>query len=224
LVTDQRTEAGALYRRNRYYDPEVGQFTQEDPIGLAGGLNLYGYADGDPVNFSDPFGLCPMCVVGLVVLEEAARGAVVGGVSGALMQVAANKLSGAPIWEGVGEATAVGAGVGAVTAGVGSAIRIGRAVTQARSATGFARGAAASKAEANAAGEVFTGRPSRPIYDARASGRPQVGMRNNATGNQYRSVHTDHGTPTPHANLQNAQGGNLHLEVNSSVRWLPWKW
>jgi uncharacterized protein RhaS with RHS repeats len=36
----------------------VGQFTQEDPIGLAGGLNLYGYANGDPVNFSDPFGLC----------------------------------------------------------------------------------------------------------------------------------------------------------------------
>jgi hypothetical protein len=26
---------------------------------LAGGLNLYGYADGDPVNMSDPFGLCP---------------------------------------------------------------------------------------------------------------------------------------------------------------------
>jgi uncharacterized protein RhaS with RHS repeats len=34
-------------------------FTQEDPIGLAGGLNLYGYANGDPVNFSDPFGLSP---------------------------------------------------------------------------------------------------------------------------------------------------------------------
>ncbi|NIM51763.1 MAG: hypothetical protein GTO22_21360, partial [Gemmatimonadales bacterium] len=49
---------GLMYMRNRYYDPQSGQFTQEDPIGLAGGLNLYGFADGDPVNFSDPFGLC----------------------------------------------------------------------------------------------------------------------------------------------------------------------
>ena len=37
----------------------IRSLTQEDPIGLAGGLNLYGFAAGDPVNFSDPFGLCP---------------------------------------------------------------------------------------------------------------------------------------------------------------------
>jgi hypothetical protein len=32
-----------------------------DPIGIAGGLNVYGFANGDPINFSDPFGLsaCP---------------------------------------------------------------------------------------------------------------------------------------------------------------------
>jgi uncharacterized protein RhaS with RHS repeats len=35
----------------------AGRFTQPDPIGLAGGLNLYGFAGGDPANFADPFGL-----------------------------------------------------------------------------------------------------------------------------------------------------------------------
>jgi murein DD-endopeptidase MepM/ murein hydrolase activator NlpD len=49
-----------MHMRNRYYDPNSGRFTQEDPIGLAGGLNLYGFANGDPINFSDPFGLCPV--------------------------------------------------------------------------------------------------------------------------------------------------------------------
>jgi len=57
-VEDKKDAAGTFYRRNRVYDPATGRFTQEDPIGLAGGLNLYGFAGGDPVNFSDPFGLC----------------------------------------------------------------------------------------------------------------------------------------------------------------------
>jgi len=35
----------------------AGPSTQRDPIGLAGGFNQYGYAGGDPVNYSDPFGL-----------------------------------------------------------------------------------------------------------------------------------------------------------------------
>ncbi len=59
LIEDKRESlVGLTYRRNRYYDQTTGRFTQEDPIGLAGGLNLYGFANGDPVNFSDPFGLC----------------------------------------------------------------------------------------------------------------------------------------------------------------------
>ncbi|MCG8468413.1 MAG: hypothetical protein MJB57_09440, partial [Gemmatimonadetes bacterium] len=44
LSKDKRDATGTHYRRNRYYDPASGQFTQEDPIGLAGGLNLYGFA------------------------------------------------------------------------------------------------------------------------------------------------------------------------------------
>ncbi len=59
LIEGQRDGSGQKYMRNRYYDPAKGTFTQKDPIGLAGGVNLYGYAGGDPVNFSDPFGLKP---------------------------------------------------------------------------------------------------------------------------------------------------------------------
>jgi RHS repeat-associated protein len=58
LLTGQMTATGLEYRRNRYYDPKSGRFTQEDPIGLGGGLNLYGFGGGDPVNYSDPLGLC----------------------------------------------------------------------------------------------------------------------------------------------------------------------
>jgi RHS repeat-associated protein len=59
LLEDQQDKGGTLYRRNRAYDPQSGRFTQEDPIGLAGGLNAYGFGGGDPITYSDPFGLCP---------------------------------------------------------------------------------------------------------------------------------------------------------------------
>ncbi len=57
LIGNKQDGSGQLYMRNRYYDPKSGRFTQEDPIGLAGGVNAYGFAAGDPVNYSDPFGL-----------------------------------------------------------------------------------------------------------------------------------------------------------------------
>jgi RHS repeat-associated protein len=51
------SELAAYYYRNRYYDPSQGRFLSEDPIGLAGGWNLFRYADGNPTNLFDPFGL-----------------------------------------------------------------------------------------------------------------------------------------------------------------------
>ena len=45
------------YMRNRWYDPEAGRFMSEDPIGQAGGVNLYAFGENDPVNASDPSGL-----------------------------------------------------------------------------------------------------------------------------------------------------------------------
>ena len=57
LIGGHRDPGGHMYMSNRYYDPATGQFTQTDPIGVSGGVNVYGYGGGDPVNQHDPFGL-----------------------------------------------------------------------------------------------------------------------------------------------------------------------
>jgi RHS repeat-associated protein len=49
-------ETGLYYNRFRYYDPELGRYLSEDPIGLLGGEALYGYVH-EPLGWWDPFGL-----------------------------------------------------------------------------------------------------------------------------------------------------------------------
>ncbi|PIE47963.1 MAG: Rhs family protein [Gammaproteobacteria bacterium] len=49
-------ETGPHYNRFRYYDPDVGRFVTQDPIGLLGGGNLYFYAP-NPIRWADPYGL-----------------------------------------------------------------------------------------------------------------------------------------------------------------------
>jgi RHS repeat-associated protein len=67
---------GVDYYRARYYNPTTGRFLSEDPIGFAGGLNLYAYARNNPVSNKDPLGLCS-CNGGNSDLET-----VVGGLGG----------------------------------------------------------------------------------------------------------------------------------------------
>lgn len=50
---------GVSFYRNRYYDQATGRFLTEDPIGMAGGINLYAYAGNNPARLTDPFGLEP---------------------------------------------------------------------------------------------------------------------------------------------------------------------
>jgi RHS repeat-associated protein len=50
-------ECGHYYFGYRYYDPRLGRWKSRDPLGEAGGSNLYAYCGNDPVNRMDPVGL-----------------------------------------------------------------------------------------------------------------------------------------------------------------------
>jgi len=51
-------EPSGSYYRARYYDPNVGKFLSEDPLGFGGsGPNLYAYAHNSPVDLFDPMGM-----------------------------------------------------------------------------------------------------------------------------------------------------------------------
>lgn len=54
-------ETGKHYNYFRDYDPAMGRYIESDPIGLAGGLNTYGYVGGGPTNSIDPLGLMGNC-------------------------------------------------------------------------------------------------------------------------------------------------------------------
>jgi len=50
------TETGLHYNRFRYYDPDVGRFTTQDPLGILASDNFYAYAP-NPILWVDPLGL-----------------------------------------------------------------------------------------------------------------------------------------------------------------------
>ncbi len=52
-------ETGLTLCTFRYYDPSMGRWLNRDPIGYAGGSNLYGYCGNSPVSYMDPLGLNP---------------------------------------------------------------------------------------------------------------------------------------------------------------------
>jgi len=53
---------GLIHFRMRWYDSETGRWISKDPILLEGGLNVYAFCGNDPINRTDPSGLCEVFV------------------------------------------------------------------------------------------------------------------------------------------------------------------
>jgi RHS repeat-associated protein len=64
---EEGVESEVAYNVYRWYRGGWGRYTQSDPVALAGGLNLFTYASGDPVSLIDPYGLA---VVNVTVWDE----------------------------------------------------------------------------------------------------------------------------------------------------------
>jgi RHS repeat-associated protein len=63
--------SGLAFAQFRAYDPTHARWLNRDPIGEAGGINLYEYADDDPLNITDPrgyFGVFGWVVIGIVAV------------------------------------------------------------------------------------------------------------------------------------------------------------
>jgi RHS repeat-associated protein len=55
-------ETGLHYNDRRFYDPDTGRYLTRDPLGFAGGTNLYAYAAHNPTNLIDPTGEILPCL------------------------------------------------------------------------------------------------------------------------------------------------------------------
>jgi RHS repeat-associated protein len=96
----QHANSGKLLSLYRAYDPDIGRWLSEDPIGIDGGINLYAYVEAQPINAIDPLGLS---------LLSAAKSFTIGFVLGAAATVAVGALvASSPVWGSVA-AVAIGA-------------------------------------------------------------------------------------------------------------------
>ena len=76
------SSTGLYYDRARYYDPQLGRFISQDPMGAAGsGSNLYAYCGDNPTDATDPSGCWGDLTTGSTWISPPDM-AVIGGVQG----------------------------------------------------------------------------------------------------------------------------------------------
>ena len=132
-------ETGLHYNYFRTYNPGTGRYVESDPVGLAGGINTYGYAFQNPLVYYDPDGRIVIAVPiftaafgafvsgGATALQggsfrDVFNSAVIGGVSGALGGIGFG-ARGASVAFNLRGNSSVGGVIGAITGNlIGSAI------------------------------------------------------------------------------------------------------
>ena len=118
--------SGLYYYGARMYSPALGRFLQPDPVGYQAGANLYAYVGNDPLNLTDPTGLCFLgcfwkspifrvvaAIVAAVAVQEALpeieTAAFANSSAGILTNAAAAGAAGGAVQGGTLRSTAAGA-------------------------------------------------------------------------------------------------------------------
>ncbi|HEV7455122.1 MAG TPA: RHS repeat-associated core domain-containing protein, partial [Candidatus Saccharimonadales bacterium] len=189
-------ETGLSQNWMRSYSSRQGIYKQGDPIGLRGGVNLFGYVGGNPVNAVDPTGKNPLLLVGILAeffADEA-------GTSLLLDSIFGNEIA-----AGAGTGVGVGAALKPTQSGTGGQCYVSRYAGQAEAKAAQESGFIPNTTIDNNPKTVFV-TPDEPVLSAEeAENNYQIGAQN-PTGASPTPTHIITGDPT---GIDFNYGGNV---------------